>query len=101
MTVGRVLPISAGGAPSPITSVIHEYNVSAPAPSGAEQPAFTIALNDGSRLTATAVWVQNGSVHYVDLDDSSRETPLRLVDRNLTRKLNEDRHLNLRLPAAE
>ena len=101
MMVGRPSPVSVGTAPSPIRSVIHEYHAEAPAPGGTEQPAFTIALNDGSRLAATAVWVQNESVHYVDLDDRSHETPLRMVDRNLTRKLNDERHLNLRLPPAE
>ena len=101
MMVGRPSPMSVGTAPSPIRSVIHEYNAEAPSSGGTEHPAFTIALNDGSRLEATAVWVQNGSVHYFDLEDHSGETPLRMVDRNLTRQLNEGRHLNLRLPAAE
>jgi hypothetical protein len=95
-----VRPVVIRQAPPPVVkSEIHSYEIGAPSPApAAEQPAFVIALNDGSRVIATAVWVQDGLVHYIDTGDLSRQVPLTSVERELTRKLNQERNLNLRLP---
>jgi hypothetical protein len=90
-----------------VHSEIHEY---APPQQGSfagtpvehgEEPTFAIALADGSRRSASAVWVQNGFVHYVDSEDEHHQVPLGTVDRKLTRQINRDRNLNLWLPAAQ
>jgi hypothetical protein len=90
-------PIIIRQAPSPVVkSVIQNFDVGAPA--GADESTFVVALKDGSRVSATAVWVQGEVVHFVDTDDRSRQVPLASVERELTRKLNQQRNLNLRLP---
>jgi hypothetical protein len=87
-----------------VQTVIHDYRelpaAEPPASTGtAEQPTFVIALEDGRRLSASAVWVQGSTVHYLDSDDLHRELPLAAVDRQSTRGLNKERNLDLRLPA--
>ena len=67
----------------------------------AEGATFVIALDNGSHHSANAVWVQNGVLHYIDSEDRHHQVPLKAVDRELTRKLNRDRKLNLWLPAAQ
>ena len=77
-------------------AVIHTY---APEPAAtAEAPSFAIAATDGSRIEAAAVWVQKGMAHYIDPEGRALEIPLASIDRNLTRKLNAERNLTLRLP---
>ena len=85
-----------------VQTVIHDYKEVAPASpptTEAEESTFVIALSDGTRLAASAVWVQSSTVHYIDMDDLHHEVPLIAVDRQSTRKLNQERNLVLRLPA--
>ncbi len=84
--------------PEPIHSSIQELK---PAPSSEPPVFFVIALKDGSRLTAAAVWVQGNDLRYVDADDQNRRVPLAAIDRTATRELNQARNLNLRLPPAQ
>ena len=68
-------------------------------PSSAPPAFFTIVLNNGSRLTASAVWVQGKTdARYLDGDGQVHRVPLADVDRTATRELNQTNHLNLRLP---
>ena len=80
--------LSAAGAPTSLTGT-------------GEEPHFVIALNDGSRISASLVWVQGSVVHYVDTEDRQRQVPLQSVDRQSTRTFNRERNLELRLPAPE
>jgi len=81
--------------PEPIHSSIQDFK---PPASNAPPAFFVIALKNGSRLAASAVWVQGNDVRYVDADDQNRRVPLTDVDRTATRELNQARNLNLRLP---
>jgi hypothetical protein len=67
-------------------------------PSSAPPAFFIIVLNNGSRLTASAVWVQGNDAHYMDGDGHVHRVPLADADRTATRELNQTNHLNLRLP---
>jgi hypothetical protein len=67
-------------------------------PSSAPPAFFIIVLNNGSRLTASAVWVQGNDARYMDGDGQVHRVPLADVDRTATRELNQTDHLNLRLP---
>jgi hypothetical protein len=92
------MPVAPPPPPAPIRSSIQEVN----SPPTNEPPAFfAIALKDGSRLSAAAVWVQRSDLRYVDAEGANRRVPLASVDRAVTRELNEARHLNLRLPPAQ
>jgi len=67
-------------------------------PSSAPVAFFMIILKNGSRLTASAVWVQGNDARYMDGDGQGRRVPLADVDGTATRELNQTHHLNLRLP---
>ncbi len=59
---------------------------------------FVIVLKNGSRVSASAVWVQGNDARYVDGDGQGHRVLLADVDRTATRELNQTHHLNLRLP---
>ena len=59
---------------------------------------FVIVLKNGSRVSASAVWVQGNDARYVDGDGQGHRVSLADVDRTATRELNQTHHLNLRLP---
>ena len=82
----------------PPTPEIHEYSGASAAPASDEQPAYAIALKDGSVHAAAAVTVQDNTLHYVDPDGQHRLVPLDMVDREATRRLNRERNLRLQLP---
>jgi len=67
-------------------------------PSSAPVAFFMIILKNGSRLMASAVWVQGNDARYMDGDGQVHRVPLADVDRTATRELNQTNHLNLRLP---
>ena len=96
-------PAAPAPPPPPIRSSIQEFNAPEVNPAASREPPafFVIALKDGSRHTAVAVWVQQDQLRYVDADDQNRRVPLAAVDRVATRELNQARHLNLRLPPAQ
>lgn len=81
--------------PEPIHSSIQDFK---PAASSAPPAFYVIALKNGSRLDAAAVWVQGNDLRYVDADDQNRRVSLANIDRTATRELNQARNLNLRLP---
>jgi len=92
-------PATPAAPPEPIHSSIQ--NVKGDSERGVTDapPAyFVIVLKNGSRLTASAVWVQGNDARFVDGDGQGRRVPLADVDRTATRELNQTHHLNLRLP---
>ena len=85
--------------PEPIHSSIQNLKSDTAQTGGAVQPVFfVLVLKNGSRLTASVVWVQGDDVHYVDGDGQGRRVPLADLDRAATRELNQTHNLNLRLP---
>jgi hypothetical protein len=88
-------------APRETKAVIHEYPQPVPGPSAApgELPAFGIILKDGSVRSASAVFVTNNVLHYVDREEKNLRISMDEVDREATLKLNRERKLNLWLPA--
>ena len=96
-----VEPVQPVYVPQPAAvgnAVVHTY-AGATGAADAQQLTFVLAMVDGSRIEATAVWAQQGLAHYIDPEDGAHQVPLETVDRALTRKLNQDRNLTLRLPA--
>ncbi len=88
--------------PKPAKPVINEYHFSAAeaAAPPVEERAYVIALKDGSRASATALWVEGRTLCYIDRDDNEHRVPLAEVDRPLTQKLNREQQLPLSLPGA-
>lgn len=92
-------PAAPAPPPEPIHSSIQNLKTDTAQTAGAAPPVFfLLVLKNGSRLTASVVWVQGDDVHYVDSDGQGRRVPLADVDRTATRELNQTHNLNLRLP---
>jgi hypothetical protein len=73
-------------------------HASAPPAAGRAPIYFQIATKDGSVYAALAYWVQDGLLHYVDLDEDSAQVPVNAVDRERSEKLNKAREVDFRLP---
>jgi hypothetical protein len=70
------------------------------APLADDQPTiFLIALQDQTVLTAIAYWVQGDTLNYITLKGAQNRVSLALVDRDLSKQLNDERHIPFRLPA--
>jgi len=94
-------PAVPAAPPVPIHSSIQNVKGDSEqtATDGDAPPAFfVIVLKNGTRVSASAVWVQGNDARYVDGDGQGRRVPLADVDRTATRELNQTHHLNLRLP---
>ncbi len=89
-------------APAPAehaTSVIHEYNFENKPGAASEEPlTFTIVLKDGSRRSAIASWVQNGTLHYLDSQSRQQLLAPEMIDRGATQRANEGKNLRMDLP---
>jgi hypothetical protein len=71
---------------------------SAPPPSDTPQ-VYLIAFQKGDIRAAVAYWVDGDTLHYVGTDHLERQSPLSLVDRDLSARLNRERHVTFTLPA--
>lgn len=98
---------SDGGTPS----LIDYSNVPLPeaAPDGDatsqlrdDQPTiFLIALTDHSVVAAIAYWVDGDTLHWVSRDAKENRMSLSLVDRDFSKQLNDERHVDFKLPPAK
>jgi hypothetical protein len=61
-------------------------------------PLFLIALKDKTINTATSYWVDGMMLNYITLQGMHVIVRLDLVDRDLSRDLNRQRNVELRLP---
>jgi len=59
---------------------------------------FAIVLKNTTMLTATAVIVQNDALHIVDPDGGHQRVSMEAVDREATKRVNQERKLQLQLP---
>lgn len=88
--------------PLPVRAEVREYKefqgVSDTALNPVEVRFFVLAMKDGSRPTASLVWVQGADLVYVTPGGEQVRVPAGQVDRERTRQLNLARNLNLRLP---
>jgi hypothetical protein len=96
-------PLPAYPAPAPPAHLfIQEYPAAADRgfspPQEDNSPAYSIAFKDGATRTVTMFWVDGVTLHYLDTDHHERRAPLASVDRNLSARLNRERHVPFDLP---
>lgn len=60
---------------------------------------FLIALNDSTIFTASAYWVEQGTLNYLTPSGDHNQVSMDLVNRELSRRLNEERDMTFGLPA--
>jgi hypothetical protein len=59
---------------------------------------YLIALKDHNVRLALTYWIESGNLHYVTEDHQMKQVPLSEIDRDLSERLNRERHMNFRLP---
>jgi len=83
--------------PPPVHPELHEYKW--PESSGDTAATFVLMLTDGSVRPATAVWIQDNTLHYITPEGAGGSVGLQSVNREGTRLANVAKHLTLWLPA--
>ncbi len=65
-----------------------------------DQPTiFLIALTDHTVVAAIAYWVDGDTLNWVSRDANVNHMSLSLVDRAFSKQLNDERHVEFKLPA--
>jgi hypothetical protein len=66
-----------------------------------DQPTiYLIALRDHTIVQALGYWMEGSTLHYVSAEHTLNQLSIDLVDRDLSQRLNDERSLDFRLPAA-
>lgn len=64
-----------------------------------DQPTiFLIALTDHTVVAAIAYWVEDDTLNWVSRDAKQNRMSLSLVDRQFSQQLNDERHVEFKLP---
>jgi hypothetical protein len=67
--------------------------------SASDQPTiYLIALRDHTVVQALGYWMEGNTLHYVSAEHTLNQVSIDLVDRDLSQRLNDERHLDFRLP---
>jgi len=74
---------------------------SQPAAGANGSPIYLIAFRDQSIRAAAAYWVDGRTLHYVTQQHEERQAALDTIDRDLTMRLNHERHVAFSLPAPQ
>ncbi len=88
---------------------LYQPQTNAPEPAAEEQPPvssqqathFLIAFRDHTIYSAIAYWVDGDTLHYFTSGNTHNQVSLSLVDRELTKRLNEESGLEVKLPPAK
>ncbi|HYL34577.1 MAG TPA: hypothetical protein VEV17_01545 [Bryobacteraceae bacterium] len=66
-----------------------------------DQPTlYLIAFKDHNIVQALGYWMEGSTLHYVTVDHSLNQVSLDLIDRDLSQRLNAERNIEFKLPAA-
>ena len=60
---------------------------------------YLLAFKDHSIYSAVAYWVDGDTLHYFTSGNTHNQVSVSLVDRDLTKRLNEGSGLEVKLPA--
>ena len=107
--------INQGFQPDAVHPVLRDYsNVQLPEPTfkqvvgppgaaaGNDQPTiYLIAMKDHTIVPVLGYWMDKGALSYVTVDSVIGHTPLDQVDREFSQRLNDERHVEFRLPSGK
>jgi hypothetical protein len=105
-----VVVINQGYRPDTANPVLRDYSNSdlpepgpayAPPRGDAQATIYLIALTDHNILPAIAYWVEGDTLNYITQEGTQNRISLALVDREFSKKLNDDRGVEFRLPPAK
>ena len=92
--------INEGYRPEQPSPVVREYPPaqSHPESSAYEKPLYLVAFKNGIIRAALAYWTEGDTLHYVSMEGEVKREPLSSVDRELSERLNHERHVGFTLP---
>ncbi len=109
-----VVIINQNYRPDTINPVIRDYSsASLPEPTlrkyedqsfvvvDAEPTIYLIAMRDHTIFPALAYWVEGDTLNYITTEGSHNRATLGLVDRDFSKQLNDERHVQFKLPAGK
>ena len=68
------------------------------APSAPEQPHYLLAFKDHTIYSAIAYWVDGDTLHYFTAGNTHNQVSVSLIDRAMTKRLNQDAGVEVALP---
>jgi len=71
-----------------------------PPPPDAAPTIYLIAMRDHTIFPTVAYWVDGDTLNYVTSEGVHNRASLALVDRDFSKQLNDERHVDFKLPAA-
>jgi hypothetical protein len=75
--------------------------MTAPPQSSSQAPLYLIAFTNHDIRAAVAYWVDGATLHYVSSDHAEHVAPLSSIDRDLSIRLNYERHVTFSLPSRQ
>lgn len=104
-----IVIINEGYRPDTPNPVMRDYSNTLPEPGPGYAPQrpdpqptiYLIAMTDHNILAAIAYWVDGDTLNYITQDGMQNRLSLALVDREFSKKLNEDRSVEFKLPPAK
>ena len=76
----------------------HPYADAQQAAANAQPTIYLIAFRDHTVVQALGYWMEGNTLHYVNADEALNQVSLDLVDRDLSQRLNDERHVEFHLP---
>jgi hypothetical protein len=97
-----IYPPQQAVTPSPVIQFDEFGQEIRPAPATtsnapAAAPVYLIAFKDHEIQAVSAYWVTGATLHFVTLEHQERTAPLDNVDRDLSTRLNRERHVTFSL----
>lgn len=91
--------------PGPMPAIVPQGETG-PAPNGVQTPddqptVYLIAMKDHTIFPAVAYWVEGDTLNYITTEGRQNRASLSLVDRDFSKQLNDERHVEFKLPAAK
>lgn len=83
-------------APPPPVSNVHVYDAG-PVPDP-QATIYLIAMQDHSIVAAIGYWVDGDTLGYITQDGNQNRVSMALVDRDFSKQLNDERHVEFKLP---
>lgn len=69
-----------------------------PAANGDQPTLYLIAFKDHNIVPALAYWMEGSTLNYISVDHNRNQATIGLIDRDLSQRLNQERHVDFKLP---
>ena len=69
-----------------------------PAANSDQPTLYLIAFKDHNIVPALAYWMEGSTLNYISVDHNRNQATIGLIDRDLSQRLNQERHVDFKLP---